>query len=570
MKSSAIKKAALGGAILVALVLALLLAFRIAYWNRILPGVKIGSLYLGGLTKSEAKALIDQQVEAAKRQTIAIQAGTQTVDANTSDLVSSYDTDSAAEYAYSIGRSGLPWHQLREQAVSLVGWHGSIHVPVALQPDAAAELASKLANSANTPVQNAQFDSSAGFAIKAGQPGDRVQPAMLYSELKSQIGSFGTPRLTTPTYQIAPPLTVDTLALHKDFIKKVAANPINLTADGKNWQVTSDQLLGWLVIDTNIKPLAKTALTGYYSLPPQINGPQFNEHAIREYIQNLAGSIDQEPVDAQLSWNGSSVVVTKASANGRKLDTTTSANQLIAALNTGNNQSIPLVVAIQKPEVREDNLAQLGIKELVSEGISYFPHSSAARMQNVRVGASKFQNVLVKPNSVFSFDDIMGYVGAETGYAPSKVILGDHQEFQYGGGMCQVSSTAFRAALNGGYPILQRTNHAFAVDYYTQPYGVPGVDATVYAPEVDMKFRNDTPHYILIQTTMVGTTLKFDFYSTKTKSGVVRGPYFISGSLDPNIPSQTVFYRDVVVNGQVAKTDTFNTYYKSALDFPNE
>jgi hypothetical protein len=69
---------------------------------------------------------------------------------------------------------------------------------------------------------------------------------------------------------------------------------------------------------------------------------------------------------------------------------------------------------------------------------------------------------------------------------------------------------------------------------------------------------------------MVGTTLKFDFYSTKTKSGVVRGPYFISGSLDPNIPSQTVFYRDVVVNGQVAKTDTFNTYYKSALDFPNE
>jgi vancomycin resistance protein YoaR len=131
-----------------------------------------------------------------------------------------------------------------------------------------------------------------------------------------------------------------------------------------------------------------------------------------------------------------------------------------------------------------------------------------------------------------------------------------------------VSSTAFRAALTAGLPILERVNHAFAISYYTAPYGVPGVDATIYYPPVDFKFRNDTDAHLLIQTEMIGTTLKFRFYGTKKKEGVIRGPYFVSGSSDVNQPSQTVFYRDIKVNGQVTKTDTFNTYYQSALKFP--
>jgi vancomycin resistance protein YoaR len=84
-----------------------------------------------------------------------------------------------------------------------------------------------------------------------------------------------------------------------------------------------------------------------------------------------------------------------------------------------------------------------------------------------------------------------------------------------------------------------------------------------------MKFLNDTGHYILIQTELVGTTLKFRFYGTKVKSGVIRGPQFVSGSLNAAVPSHTVFYRDVVdLNGKVTKTDEINTYYKSSLDFP--
>lgn len=570
MDKQAIKKAALGGAILIALVFAVLIAFRIAYWNRILPGVKVGTTYVGGLSTQEASNLIAQDISQAQKQTYTINSssGGTPVTVTNKDLITSYDTAAAANYAQSIGRLGTPWRQIKDQVSALIGTSAPVYIPTKLNSEVAATVVASAAMVSNTPAENARFDASNNFQLIAEKSGNRVEPSKLLSALKLRAGLMDTSSIAVPTYQIQPPLTTSTLATHGDFIKRVAQKPINLTGDGKTWQITSDQLLNWLVIDSNIKPSIAQPMLGYYQLPPQINGPQFNQKAIRDYVNGLSEVINQDPVDATLGFNGTNVVVTKPSANGRMLDATATADTLIATLEAGDAQAVPLVIAIQKPDIREDNLESLGIKELVSEGVSYFPHSSAERMQNVRVGASKFQNAIVKPNSVFGFGDIMGYVGPETGYASSKVILGDHQEFQYGGGMCQVSSTAFRAALNGGYPILERTNHAFQVSYYTQPYGVPGVDATVYAPEVDFKFKNDTPYYILIQTEMVGTTLKFRYFSTKTKTGTIRGPYFVTGSLDPNTPSQTVFYRDVIVNGQVAKTDTFNTYYKSALDFP--
>jgi len=184
-------------------------------------------------------------------------------------------------------------------------------------------------------------------------------------------------------------------------------------------------------------------------------------------------------------------------------------------------------------------------------------------------GAKRFNGVLLAPGETFSFGKLLGAVDASTGYVPELVILGDHEEKQYGGGLCQVSSTAFRAALAAGLPITERVNHAFAISYYTWPYTVPGMDATIYYPAVDLKFTNDTGSYILMQTIMNGVDLKFDFFGTKTKTGVIRGPNFVTGTNDATQPSHTVFYRDVLdLAGNVTKTDTFNTYYKSSKDFP--
>jgi vancomycin resistance protein YoaR len=120
-------------------------------------------------------------------------------------------------------------------------------------------------------------------------------------------------------------------------------------------------------------------------------------------------------------------------------------------------------------------------------------------------------------------------------------------------------------------PIDERENHSFAISYYQWPYNAPGVDATIYYPQVDLKFTNNTGHYILIQTIMSGDHLTFNYYGTKVESGVIRGPYFVTGSNNATQASHTVFYRDVLnTAGQVTSTDTFNSYYQPSTDFPVE
>ncbi len=329
-------------------------------------------------------------------------------------------------------------------------------------------------------------------------------------------------------------------------------------------------MANWLAATPTDLPLKKDILTNYYTPPSENSSTYFDSLKIAAWVKDLAGKINTEPQDAELTIVDGRATVFAQSRNGLQLDEATTISAITSYLNSQTtNGQIALSVKTIPAAVSNENIDKLGIKELISEGVTYFPGSPANRLQNVRTGAKKFNGVLLKPGQVFSFGEYLGEVSAATGYAPGLIILGDHEEKAYGGGLCQVSSTAYRAALLAGLPILQRTNHAFAISYYTAPYGVPGVDATIYYPQVDMKFLNDTGHYILIQTQMYGTTLKFDFYGTKTKSGVIRGPEYISGNSDPTIPSHTVFYRDVLdLNGKVTKTDTIHTYYQSSLDFP--
>jgi vancomycin resistance protein YoaR len=351
-------------------------------------------------------------------------------------------------------------------------------------------------------------------------------------------------------------------------VNSITQKPITLTYGDKSWVISQQQILDWLYIENQEKPLRQDLLNRYYNTPTQLSDFTIEKQNVVAFLNGIAGEINQEAVDATLTISGGRATVFKQSQDGRTLNVEKAADSIIAAAKSNSGQPLELAVDVKKAAVSDENIDNLGIKELIGEGVSYFPGSSAARLQNISVGTSRYRGVLLKPGQVFSFGEILGEVGPAQGYAESKVILDGRQEFQYGGGLCQVSSTIFRAALNAGLPILERTNHAFQVSYYTQPFGVPGVDATIYYPAVDFKFKNDTSKHILIEPELAGTTLTFRFYGTKEKEGKIRGPFFNFGSTDVNAPSQTTFYRDIIVNGAVTKTDTFTTYYKSALDFP--
>ncbi len=187
---------------------------------------------------------------------------------------------------------------------------------------------------------------------------------------------------------------------------------------------------------------------------------------------------------------------------------------------------VQIPVNTQEPEVtvEAEELQQKGVVELVSVGESDFTGSSWARIENIKVGAAKFNGFLIEQGEVGSFNDRLGPVNASTGYLPELVILGPKLEKEYGGGLCQVSSTAFRAALLAGLPIVERYAHSFAVSYY-EPWGT---DATIYPGAKDLRFENNTDGAILVQTSVdvENRKLRFHYYGTRDKRKVAMiGPH---------------------------------------------
>jgi vancomycin resistance protein YoaR len=238
-------------------------------------------------------------------------------------------------------------------------------------------------------------------------------------------------------------------------------------------------------------------------------------------------------------------------------------------------------VAVVKPTVSGDQPDRLGIKDLVAQGTSNFAGSPPERIQNITRGAQLIDGAIIAPGQVFSFDDTVGDISVANGFTTGLVILDHETQDGVGGGICQVSTTLFRAAFYAGVPIVERHDHAYAVPYYTQGGYPEGFDATIYSPQLDLKFRNDTSAYLLVQTQMdVPTnTLTVSLYGTKTGRVVqlVPGPITnrtphppdllkADASLPKGVTQQVDWAHDgfdtwvkrvVTLNGKVTSTDTF-------------
>ncbi len=543
-----------------------ILAFSAAYTGRVLPGVMANGVGVGGLNREEAVRKMQRQAEDYRGKVIPVQYGQTTLRVPVSSLAPKYN-EGTVDLAMRYGRKGGFKERFHSTLRAVFGRPTTVS---SYDFDSAklSPYLEQVEEDLSKPVANAGLSFSEGvMQVTPSRPGMRVDRGRLVAAIEERISAMSGASVAAPAYEMTPAVTEAELASAKSRAESLAREPLSVTAGGVTKIVDQNMILGWLDVSSlNHTDMPMTGLRAFYAPPTALVNLRINHKKVAFYAGELAKVIDKQPRDAGLSVQDGKVVVALASQDGMHLDQEKAKNQIIETLSSQDRpRDIQLATAVTRPAVHEGNLESLGLKEMIGRGESFFPGSSADRLVNVRVGTSRYSNVLIKPGQVFSFGAQLGDVGPAQGYRPSLVIVGTKEYKEYGGGLCQVSSTLYRAALNAGLPIVQRTNHSFAInEFYTKPYGAPGVDATIYYPAVDLKFKNDTPGYILIQTNMVGTSLTFDLYGTKTKSGRIRGPEFISGSMDSTKPSHTVFYRDVLdLSGNVVRTDTVHTRYKA-------
>ncbi|NLE76738.1 MAG: hypothetical protein GX605_08305, partial [Chloroflexi bacterium] len=262
--------------------------------------------------------------------------------------------------------------------------------------------------------------------------------------------------------------------------------------------------------------------------------------ALTEFVQGIADEVAQKPQDARFDYDpvANELVPLVASQNGYSLDVEAALAQIGQQVLT-NQREVRLPVEVRKPRLSVENIPVYDIHELVVKGTTSFKGSSAARVKNIELAAAKFQGILLAPDEVFSFNEHLGPVTSEEGYADSLIIVGDRTDVGIGGGVCQVSTTAFRAAFWGGYEIVERWAHGYRVSWYEPPVGL---DATIYSPLVDFRFRNDTPHYLFIETEVdkAAGVISFTFWGTKQGREVEMEDPIVANEQQPGPP----VYRD--------------------------
>lgn len=288
----------------------------------------------------------------------------------------------------------------------------------------------------------------------------------------------------------------------------------------------------WTYRGSDIVPLARWRTDGD-SVPPLPDGVErtfqaaWNRAAIARVLhEQIATKFDRAAGAVTIDRTSSgSIVFRGAGMTGRRVDIERAVTLTIDALDR-DIDTVLLPVEEFQPQVTilDEELLQKGIREVVAVGESDFSDSPPNRIHNIHTGLSRFNGHIIPKGDTFSFVETLGPVNAATGYRPELVILGDKTIPEYGGGLCQVSSTAYRGVWEYGFPILQRKNHSFAVNHYSPQ----GTDATIYPPNVDIKFLNDGPGDLLIQTLTdeERELAYFVFYGTRDdRQSQIIGPF---------------------------------------------
>lgn len=363
-------------------------------------------------------------------------------------------------------------------------------------------------------LKNASYGYEAGHLVVLPEQAGFSVDKTLWEAWLAEAWSKALPEKPTGTLALntqTPALKTEDLSARLVQAEALSAKEYTLMDEfGRTWDLSLAEHMDWLDLDEGKHFTLKQA-------------------ALEAYVrETLAESIESEPVSATILENADGTITFEGSARfGRKIQIPELLTAMKAHLEgTEPKSTVNIPVLRIDPQVTvSDSLKARGITGLLSVGHSNFSGSSGDRVHNVQHGISKFNASFIPKGQEFSFTGLMGPIDAAHGWRAELVILGDKTEKEYGGGLCQVSSTMFRAALFSGLPITARKNHSYWVSFYSAPFG-PGLDATVYDPNPNLKFINDTPGDILVQGYTEGTDAYFVFYGTSDQRRVqMEGPF---------------------------------------------
>jgi vancomycin resistance protein YoaR len=276
---------------------------------------------------------------------------------------------------------------------------------------------------------------------------------------------------------------------------------------------------------------------------PTLN-TQLNQDKLKKWATKLADKIGRASIEPRVAWNGGNLQIVQPGRTAYRLDI----DQTVSRLNemiVGSNRALDLPVEEVQPQATPETLSQLGIKEPIASGKSDFSGSAEYRITNIKNGVRLINGILVPPDGEFSFNENVGEIDAANGFVEGYAIVGNRTQLEWGGGICQVSTTLYRAAFYAGLPFSDWTAHRFRISWY-EKYDSIGMDAAIFTGGgPDLRFVNDTGNWILIEGVVndAEASVTYTIYGTKVPGReVIRTDALILE--ETPAPTQPVYIND--------------------------
>lgn len=553
--------------LLVIVVMGVFLLFFSFFYNKVYPGVYVNGVHIGGLSQEVAKEKLQKNLLLPEEIKIKINYKDPlefSIPLSLIDARAEYDATTIE--AYNQGRTDnrindaqTVFRQFLEKK--------NISLTVSYSEEKLDEQLSIIRSQSPTPPKDPSLSLSSGeIVFTPGEKGALVNLEALKDDIVQSIRSDKNNIVYTPE-TVDPTLTPSQKNAYINRGKALIGKEFVLSSDNSKFTYNDAEIL------STLNPKG-----GYYfeNLAPPLS--------------EVAEAVKSPPTNPVFTFSNGRVEEFSPAKDGLEVVLTELENKISSAIDELESTDVDSIVVDipvtrTKPDFATGDVNDLGIKELIGIGNSTFKHSISSRVFNIAHAAAKLNGILIKPGETFSFVNTLGDISTLTGYKQAYVIQGDQTILGDGGGVCQVSTTFFRAALNAGLPIVERHAHSYRVGYYEQD-SPPGVDATIFHPTVDLKIKNDTPGYILIQS-FVDTknmTLKFEFYGTSDgRVSTVSTPVVTSVTPppedlyidDPNMPTGEIkqidykawgakvkFNYSVERDGETIFEDTYYSNYR--------
>ncbi len=524
--------------------------------DQALAGVSLQGQPVAGRSRAEVRALAEQRYAAFVRAPLTLSFEGRTWSPTLAQLGVRFDPDAVAGDVLAAGHRGGPAERARELWQI---WRGGLDIAPRLSVDARVlqGYLATVAAAIERPPRDAALSIAEGRVLPTpSQPGRQALADDTASEIVRALATLAPQQVALRTRALLnQPLT---LARGQQRVTWDAAKIATLLA--------VDAAGGQMRVRVDAERLGKA-------------------------VQQLAQVVDSGSSEPRVAFRGGKLKITQPGQDGWRLDQAAAAQAISATLRLSQRE-LALPVAQLTPQVTAKTLPALGIADLVGEGKSSFAGSAPYRIANIKAGAAKLDGVLIPPGAEFSFNTQIGAIDESNGFVQGYAVIGNRTQLEWGGGVCQDSTTVFRAAFWAGLPITERHAHPFYISWYDDfsfpDQAGPGMDATIYTGVLDLKFVNDTGHWLLMEASVddEAQVLAVRLYGTKPDRTVeVRGPdigrviaapdqpvYVDDSTLPLGTVKQTdharrgmdiTVYRVISEQGQQRAPETFFTRFKA-------